>query len=203
MTSRAVSGCPARTAIAIKQMMIASGLRITHQICPREEGPRTQGNRISCEKHRCCTTRLRQCAVETVMMTRRVVIGCLAVAGFCADTSASSVKQRAAQGQASTVSLGTPTSAVPQIRMTPAEVRDNQSGTSQVGSSMLAGVSTKILFGDPSRAGFYAIVLYVPPNTTIQAHSHRDDRIATVVSGTWQFGYGDSFNAQALKTLPP
>ena len=39
-------------------------------------------------------------------------------------------------------------------------------------------------------------------NTTIPAHSHRDDRMATVVSGTWQFGYGDRFNAEALKRLP-
>jgi quercetin dioxygenase-like cupin family protein len=62
---------------------------------------------------------------------------------------------------------------------------------------------TKILFGDPSRAGFYAIVLSVPPNTTVPAHSHRDDRMATVVSGTWQFGYGDRFDASALKVLPP
>ena len=65
------------------------------------------------------------------------------------------------------------------------------------------GVSTKILSGDPSKAGFYSIVLSVPPNTTIQAHSHRDDRLATVVSGTWQFGYGDRFDEQALKRLPP
>jgi len=60
-----------------------------------------------------------------------------------------------------------------------------------------------VLFGDPSKPGFYTIVLSVPPNTTIAAHAHRDDRIATVVSGTWKFGYGDHFSEQALKTLPP
>ena len=38
--------------------------------------------------------------------------------------------------------------------------------------------------------------------TTIPAHAHRDDRMATVVSGTWQFGYGDRFDEGALKTLP-
>jgi quercetin dioxygenase-like cupin family protein len=43
----------------------------------------------------------------------------------------------------------------------------------------------------------------VPANTTIPAHSHRDDRMATVVSGTWQFGYGDRFDEHALKRLPP
>jgi hypothetical protein len=66
----------------------------------------------------------------------------------------------------------------------------------------LAGVSTKLLFGDPSKAGFYTIVLFVPAHTTIPAHSHRDDRMATVVSGTWQFGYGDRFDEGVLKSLP-
>ena len=51
--------------------------------------------------------------------------------------------------------------------------------------------------------GFYTIVLSVPAHTTIPAHSHRDERVATVVSGTWQFGYGDRFAEQALKSLPP
>ena len=60
-----------------------------------------------------------------------------------------------------------------------------------------------MLVGDPSKAGFYTIVLSVPAQTTIAAHRHRDDRMATVVSGTWQFGYGDRFDERALKSLPP
>ena len=92
---------------------------------------------------------------------------------------------------------------LPQIRLTPEEVRANQTGTEQVGSSFLAGVSTKVLAGDPSKPGFYTIILSVPPNTTIPAHSHRDDRVATVVSGLWHFGYGDRFDEGALKSLPP
>jgi len=95
------------------------------------------------------------------------------------------------------------TSALPRLRLTPAEVRTNQTGSAQIGSSFLTGVSTKVLFGDPSKAGFYTIVLSVPAHTTIPAHSHRDDRVATVVSGTWQFGYGDRFDERALKRLPP
>src|SRR5262245_541850 len=94
-------------------------------------------------------------------------------------------------------------SALPEMRLTPDEVRANQTGTEQIGSSFLAGVSTKVLAGDPSKPGFYTIILSVPANTTIPAHSHRDDRMATVVSGTWQFGYGDRFDENALKRLPP
>ena len=104
---------------------------------------------------------------------------------------------------ASPASSSTPSSKLPQMRLTPAEIRHNQTGSDQIGSSGLAGVSTKVLFGDPSKSGFYTIVLYVPAHTTIPAHSHRDDRVATVVSGTWRIGYGDHFAEGALKMLPP
>jgi quercetin dioxygenase-like cupin family protein len=96
-----------------------------------------------------------------------------------------------------------PTSPLPQLRMTPAEVQSGGFGENQIGSSKVAGVRSKVLVGDPSKAGFYSILLFVPPHTTIQAHSHRDDRMATVVSGEWHFGYGTQFEENALKTLPP
>jgi len=70
-----------------------------------------------------------------------------------------------------------------QLRLTPAEARASQSGSDQIGSSGLAGVSTKALFGAPSKRGIYTIVLSVTAHTTIQAHTHRDDRVAVVVSG--------------------
>jgi quercetin dioxygenase-like cupin family protein len=93
--------------------------------------------------------------------------------------------------------------ALPEMRMTPTEMRGSAVDSNQIGSSGLPGVHTKILFGDPFKAGFYTILLFVPAHTTIQAHSHRDDRMATVVSGDWTFGYGDHFDAKSLKTLPP
>ncbi len=89
-----------------------------------------------------------------------------------------------------------------QMRLTPAEIKGSTLDNNQVGSSGLAGVHTKVLFGDPSKAGFYSILLFVPAHVTIQAHTHRDDRVATVVSGEWHFGYGDHFDAKSLKTLP-
>ena len=91
---------------------------------------------------------------------------------------------------------------IPEFRMTPMEITGGDKGDSQIGSSKLAGVHTKVLAGNPTAAGFYSILLFVPAHTTIQAHSHRDDRMATVVSGTWHFGYGTHFDEKALKTLP-
>jgi quercetin dioxygenase-like cupin family protein len=95
------------------------------------------------------------------------------------------------------------TSPLPEMRMTPAEAWIGGFAGSQIGSSKVAGVHTNVLFGDPGKTGFYSILLFVPMHTTIQAHSHRDDRMATVVSGVWQFGYGKHFDENSLKTLPP
>jgi uncharacterized RmlC-like cupin family protein len=59
-----------------------------------------------------------------------------------------------------------------------------------VGTSGVGGIQTIVLSGDPAKAGPYAIELKVPAHTHIAAHSHRDNRLAMVVSGEWHFGYG-------------
>ncbi len=92
---------------------------------------------------------------------------------------------------------------LPEMRMTPAEIQASALDSNQIGSSGLPGVHTKVVFGDPSKVGFYTILLFVPAHTTIQAHTHRDDRMAVVVSGEWHLGYGTHFDAKSLKTLPP
>ena len=93
----------------------------------------------------------------------------------------------------------------PQKRIAPAEVPWPAGGAtgSLVGSSGVSGIQTVTLKGDPAKPGLYALLLRVGPNTKIQAHSHPDDRVATVVSGDWYFGYGKEFNEAALKHLPP
>jgi quercetin dioxygenase-like cupin family protein len=46
-------------------------------------------------------------------------------------------------------------------------------------------------------------MLRVPAHSRIAAHSHRDDRVATVISGIGRIGYGDRFDEAKLKALPP
>jgi quercetin dioxygenase-like cupin family protein len=91
---------------------------------------------------------------------------------------------------------------LPQMRMTPQDVSASAFNDNPTGSSAVPGVRSKVLFGDPSKVGFYTILLFIPAYSTIQAHSHRDDRMAAVVSGDWHFGYGTAFDEKSLKTLP-
>jgi len=90
-----------------------------------------------------------------------------------------------------------------ELRMTPAEVKWPAPAAGGVGTSGVAGTQTVVVKGDPSKPGLYTLLLRVGPNTRIEAHAHLDDRIATVISGTWYFGYGKQFNEAALKQLPP
>jgi pimeloyl-ACP methyl ester carboxylesterase/uncharacterized RmlC-like cupin family protein len=88
-------------------------------------------------------------------------------------------------------------------RLTPSEFKFPQQGNPGTGSSGVGGIQTVVLKGDPNESGVYTIMLRVPAHTQIAAHSHRDDRVATVVSGTWRIGYGDKFDESKLKPLPP
>jgi len=90
----------------------------------------------------------------------------------------------------------------PQLRLTPGEVESMQAHESGAGTSGVAGIRTTVIAGDPTREGPYTIRLSVPANTKIQAHTHRDDRTAIVISGVWYFGYGPVAGAAAEKVLP-
>lgn len=88
-------------------------------------------------------------------------------------------------------------------RITPSEVKWPAPTAGGVGTSGVSGTQTVVLKGDPTKPGLYTLLLRVGPNTRIEAHSHPDDRVATVISGTWYFGYGRQFDEAALKALPP
>jgi quercetin dioxygenase-like cupin family protein len=88
-------------------------------------------------------------------------------------------------------------------RITPGEVKWPAPTAGGAGTSGVSGTQTVMLKGDPTKPGLYTMLLRVGPNTRIEAHAHPDDRVATVISGTWYFGYGRQFDEKALKALPP
>jgi hypothetical protein len=77
----------------------------------------------------------------------------------------------------------------PEIRLTPTEIAALAKATGGVGTSGLPAVTMTVLYGNPAQSGLYTIELKIAPSTTIQAHTHKDTRTATVVSGLWYFGY--------------
>jgi uncharacterized RmlC-like cupin family protein len=91
----------------------------------------------------------------------------------------------------------------PGQRLTPSEIDAVAPTGAGAGTSGVTGIQTRVLKGDPTKPGLYTIQLTVPANTQIEAHAHPDDRVATVISGTWSIGYGPHFGESNLKALPP
>lgn len=91
-----------------------------------------------------------------------------------------------------------------QFRLAPQEIKAlKPNGRANApGSSNYSAVREIVVMGDPSKPGIYMILLEIAPNTKIAAHLHPDQRMATVLSGTWHFGYGDKFDETQLKKLP-
>ena len=89
----------------------------------------------------------------------------------------------------------------PQQRLTPKEITW-PTAAPVVGTSRVAGSQTVVLKGDPKKSGLYTLLVRLPPNTKIQAHSHKDDRTVFVLSGDFYIGYGREFDEAALKELP-
>src|SRR5258708_4611943 len=90
----------------------------------------------------------------------------------------------------------------PQLRLTPSEVDSMPAHVSGAGPRGAAGFRPPGMSGAPPQDGAYTIRLSVPANTRIQAHPHRDNRTAVVISGVWYFGYGPVAGAAAEKALP-
>jgi quercetin dioxygenase-like cupin family protein len=90
------------------------------------------------------------------------------------------------------------------LMIKPEEVKWPAATAGAAGTSGVSAIQTVVLKGDPTKAGLYTLLLRVSqPNVRIQAHAHSDDRIATVIKGTWYFAYGDKFDEGRLAALPP
>jgi len=83
------------------------------------------------------------------------------------------------------------------MAITPSEMKWQSQG-----GLALAGIEQANLVGDPSKPGPYTIRLKFPAGYKLAPHTHPDYREVTILSGTWYTGYGDKFDAAALKALP-
>jgi quercetin dioxygenase-like cupin family protein len=58
------------------------------------------------------------------------------------------------------------------------------------------------IVGDSRKPGVYVFRVKLPSNLKIQPHSHRDERVGMVISGTLLVGYGEQFDESKMKVLP-
>jgi quercetin dioxygenase-like cupin family protein len=83
------------------------------------------------------------------------------------------------------------------VWLTPEEIQ-LKSDSSRPGSMDLA-----VLAGDMSKPGLYSTRIRIPAQLRIPPHVHPEDRVVVVLSGTLLFGFGDYFDAAAMKAMTP
>ena len=64
------------------------------------------------------------------------------------------------------------------------------------------GSESAVLFGDPSKPGPYVMRLKWLPGNMSRPHWHPNDRVITVLKGTWWVGTGDKFDPDSTVPLP-
>jgi uncharacterized RmlC-like cupin family protein len=70
-------------------------------------------------------------------------------------------------------------------------------------SPRVPGLEIADIIGDSTKPGPYVLRVKFPPNYTLQAHTHPEDRQYTIISGTWHIGWGNKFDETKLKALTP
>jgi quercetin dioxygenase-like cupin family protein len=64
-------------------------------------------------------------------------------------------------------------------------------------------VRLAVVVGLPLEEGPYTIRVKVPRGVKLMPHRHPEDRVYTVISGTFYIGLGDQFDAEKLQAYPP
>jgi len=62
------------------------------------------------------------------------------------------------------------------------------------------GIKFAVLYGDPAKPGLYVMLVRWMPGHMSRPHFHPNDRLITVISGTWWVGTGPKFEPE--KTVP-
>jgi len=66
-----------------------------------------------------------------------------------------------------------------------------------------AGMQIILIYGNPKEKGPYIFRARMPAGYKIPPHRHEDERIVTVLSGTYWSGAGEAFDQSKLTKFPP
>ena len=69
--------------------------------------------------------------------------------------------------------------------------------------SMPKGAQIAVLHGSPAKPGLFTIYVKLPANFKLPVHSHPDERVRTIISGTYYSAIGDKVDSSKLMAFPP
>jgi quercetin dioxygenase-like cupin family protein len=82
------------------------------------------------------------------------------------------------------------------LSMRPSEIAWNDQ------PALATGAKFAVLLGDPDQPGLYVFRLRAPPGHQVMPHTHPEERVYTVLSGTFFLGFGHQFSEARLEPYP-
>ena len=61
---------------------------------------------------------------------------------------------------------------------------------------------TAVVYGDPEKPGLYAVLTKWLPGNMSRPHWHPNDRLITVLKGTWWVGTGEKYDPDSTVAMP-
>jgi quercetin dioxygenase-like cupin family protein len=71
------------------------------------------------------------------------------------------------------------------------------------GPTLPKGGEVAVVYGDTRKAVPYITRVKLPADYRIEPHTHPDERVYTVISGTFYIGFGDQFDPDRLVAFAP
>lgn len=68
--------------------------------------------------------------------------------------------------------------------------------------SLPKGAQIAVLHGSPNKPGLFTIRVKLPANFKLPVHSHPDERVRTIISGTYYSATGDKVDSSKLMAFP-
>ena len=70
------------------------------------------------------------------------------------------------------------------------------------GKATPPGGQSAPIYGNPGKPGMFIVRFKQPADYKVAPHRHPEERVYTVMSGTFYIGFGDRFDPEALKAYP-
>jgi quercetin dioxygenase-like cupin family protein len=65
-----------------------------------------------------------------------------------------------------------------------------------------SGANEAVVYGDPDKPGLYIVLVKWAPHKMSRPHFHPNDRLVTVISGTWWVGWGAKYDPNSTFPIP-
>jgi hypothetical protein len=81
-------------------------------------------------------------------------------------------------------------------RVTPADITWNPL------PALPKGAQISVLYGDPSKPGLFTLRVKLPAHYKVPVHSHPDERVRTIIAGTYYSAVGEKAHSTKLMAFP-